>query len=316
MKRRGKHPDKALTAVAVRQTKTPGRYADGNGLYLEVEASGAKRWTLRVVVHGRRRDIGLGGVSLVPLGEAREKAAALRKIAREGGDPVLERRKAQGTVPTFSEAAEKVHAEHAPSWKNEKHAAQWLTTLKTYAYPEIGSLPVNAIDTPMLLRVLSPIWLSKPETARRLRQRLGTVFDWAKAAGYREGDNPVEGVERGLPKNNRQKEHHAAMPYGEVPGFVKILREADAGLPVRLGFEFLILTAARTGEVLGASWDEIDLEEKVWTIPAARMKAQRQHRVPLSERAWRSSRRRSGSARRVSYFPAGPRRRPYPTWPS
>ncbi len=284
MKRKGKHPDKELTAVAVRQAKIPGRYADGNGLYLEVDASGAKRWMLRVVVRGRRRDIGLGGTSIVSLSEAREKALAYRKIAREGGDPLLERRKAQGTIPTFKEAAEKVHAEHAPSWKNEKHAAQWLTTLKTYAYPEIGELPVNAIDTPMLLRVLSPIWLAKPETARRLRQRLGTVFDWAKAAGYREGDNPVEGVERGLPKNGRLKEHHAALPYGEVPTFVQTMHAVDAGLPVRLGFEFLILTAARTGEVLGATWDEIDLKEKVWTVPAARMKAKRVHRVPLSDR--------------------------------
>ncbi|MFG1294074.1 tyrosine-type recombinase/integrase [Xanthobacter versatilis] len=284
MKRKGKHPDKALTAVAVRQAKTPGRHADGNGLYLEVDASGAKRWTLRIIVKGRRRDIGLGGVTLVSLSEAREKALAYRKIAREGGDPLLERRKAQGTIPTFAEAAEKVHGEHAPAWKNEKHAAQWLTTLKTYAYPEIGELPINAIDTPMLLKVLSPIWLSKPETARRLRQRLGTVFDWAKAAGYREGDNPIEGVERGLPKNNKLKEHHAALPYGEVPAFVTAMRSIDAGLPVRLGFEFLILTAARTGEVIGATWDEIDLAEKVWTVPAARMKAKRAHRVPLSER--------------------------------
>lgn len=284
MKRAGKHPEKALTAVTVRQTKTPGRYADGNGLYLEVDASGAKRWTLRIVIQGRRRDLGLGSVSLVSLSEAREKALLMRKIAREGGDPLLERRKAQGAIPTFSEAAERVHAEHAPSWKNEKHAAQWLTTLKTYAYPGIANLPINAIDTPMLLRVLSPIWLSKPETARRLRQRLGTVFDWAKAAGYREGDNPIEGVERGLPKNTRQKEHHAAMAYSEVPAFVKALRATDAGLAVRLGFEFLILTAARTGEVLGATWGEMDLQEKIWTIPASRMKAQRLHRVPLSAR--------------------------------
>ncbi|MFG1260834.1 Arm DNA-binding domain-containing protein [Xanthobacter flavus] len=168
MKRKGRHPDKALTAVTVRQAKIPGRYADGNGLYLEVDQSGAKRWTLRIMVRGRRRDIGLGGAALVSLGEAREKALTYRKIAREGGDPLLEKRKAQGTVPTFAEAAEKVHAEHAPSWKNGKHAAQWLTTLKTYAYPEIGKVAIDAIDTPMLLRVLSPIWLAKPETARRL----------------------------------------------------------------------------------------------------------------------------------------------------
>lgn len=285
MKGKGRHPDKALTAVQVRQLKLPGRYADGNGLYLEVTAAGTKHWLLRLVVQGRRRDIGLGSTTLVPLVEAREKALFFRKIAREGGDPIAERDKLKPTIPTFREAAERVHAENAPSWKNPKHAAQWLTTVKTYAFPELGDRPVNEIDSPHLLRVLSPIWLAKPETARRLKQRLGTVFDWAKAAGYRQGDNPMEGVERGLPKQTGTKEHHAALPYAQVPGFIATLRAGDATMTVKLAFEFLILTAARTGEVLGATWDEIDFEEQTWTVPATRMKAKKAHRVPLCPRA-------------------------------
>ncbi|MFG1400251.1 tyrosine-type recombinase/integrase [Roseixanthobacter pseudopolyaromaticivorans] len=284
MKKRGRHPEKALTALQVRQIKTPGRYADGNGLYLEVDKSGAKRWLLRIMVQGRRRDMGLGSASLVSLVEAREKALGFCRIAREGGDPLAERRKTVTVAPTFAEAAERVHAEHAPSWKNPKHAAQWLMTLKTYAFPEIGSLRIDTVGTPQLLRVLSPVWLVKPETARRLKQRIGTVFDWAKASGYRTGDNPIEGVERGLPKQGKQKEHHAALPFSEVPAFITRMSTCDAALHVRLAFEFLILTAARTGEVIGAEWSEIDLVEKVWTVPAARMKAKRIHRVPLSAR--------------------------------
>ncbi|MBA4788383.1 MAG: tyrosine-type recombinase/integrase [Rhizobiales bacterium] len=285
MKGKGRHPDKALTAVQVRQLKLPGRYADGNGLYLEVTAAGTKHWLLRLVVQGRRRDIGLGSTTLVPLLEAREKAMAFRKIAREGGDPIAERDKFKPTIPTFREAAERVHSENAPSWKNPKHAAQWLTTVKTYAFPELGDRLVNEIGSPDLLRVLSPIWLAKPETARRLKQRLGTVFDWAKAAGYRQGDNPIEGVERGLPKQTAAKVHHAALAYTQVPDFVATLCACDAALTVKLAFEFLILTAARTGEVLGATWDEIDFEEQTWTVPAARMKAKKAHRVPLCPRA-------------------------------
>ena len=221
----GKHPEKALTTVQVRALKTSGCYADGHGLYLVVDPSGAKRWLLRIVVQGRRRDIGLGGAGLVTLAEAREKALAYRKLAREGGDPLAERRKAQATIPTFTEAAELVHAEHKPTWRNPKHAAQWRTTLQTYAYPHLGTKRVDQIDTPDVLRVLAPIWLTKGETARRVRQRIGTVLDWAKAAGHRSGDNPVEGVERGLPKQGEREEHHAALPYVEVPAFVAQLRD-------------------------------------------------------------------------------------------
>lgn len=200
MKGRGRHPDRALTAMQVRQLRQPGRYADGNGLYLVVDPSGAKRWLLRLVVQGRRRDIGLGGAGLVTLAEARERALAYRKTAREGGDPLAERRKAQDVVPTFAEAVDRVHGEHKASWANAKHAQQWRNTLQQYACPHLGERRVDQIDTPDVLRVLAPIWLTKPETARRVRQRIGTVLDWAKAAGHRSGENPIEGVAKGLPK--------------------------------------------------------------------------------------------------------------------
>jgi integrase len=282
---KGRHPDKALTAVQIRALKKPGRYSDGNGLYLVVDPTGSKRWLLRTIVQGRRRDMGLGGATLVSLAEAREKALAYRKVARDGGDPLAVRRAARATAPTFAEAAEQVHGDHKASWKNEKHAAQWLTTLKTYAYPHLGNRRVDQLETSDVLRTLSPIWLAKPETARRVRQRIGTVLDWAKAAGYRNGDNPVEGVAKGLPKQGERDDHHAALPYADVPAFVGRLRSSDQGEIARLAFEFLILTAARTSEVLGAEWLEVNEAEAIWIVPAARMKAKREHRVPLSGRA-------------------------------
>lgn len=282
---KGRHPDKALTAVQVRTLKAPGRYADGNGLYLVIEPSGSKRWLLRTVVQGRRRDIGLGGAVLVTLAEARDKALAYRKLARDGGDPLAERRKARVTVPNFAEAAEQVHEEHKASWENAKHAAQWIQTLRTYVIPQLGTRRVDQIETPDVLRVQSPIWLTKPETARRVRQRIGTVLDWAKAAGHRTGDNPGEGVAKGLPKQGEREEHHAALPYSKVPAFVADLSKGERGEIARLAFEFLILTAARTSEVLGAEWAEIDEAEGLWTVPGRRMKKRREHRVPLSGRA-------------------------------
>lgn len=185
-------------------------------------------------------------------------------------------------MPTFKDASATVHAEHEISWKNAKHAQQWINTLARYAYPVIGDYRVDAISTPDILRVLSPIWLTKPETARRVRQRLSTVMDWAKAAGYRTGDNPVDGVARGLPKQSGSDLHHAALPFAEVPSFITKLRASNSSEIAKLAFEFLILTACRTSEVLLARWDEIDEKENLWTIPAERMKAKRIHRVPLS----------------------------------
>ncbi len=284
MKTKGPHPHKALSATRVRALSKPGKYADGNGLYLIVDDSGSKRWELRTVVQRRRRDIGLGGLSLVTLAEAREEAIRMRKIARQGGDPLKERRKAAAHVPTFEEAAILVHKEHAPTWKNEKHAAQWISTLKTYVFPLFGNRPVDQVDTPEVLNALSRIWLPKPETARRVRQRIGTVLDWAKAAGHRSGDNPISGIAKGLPNQPKKQKHHAALPYSEVNSFVSRLRSTDANESTRLAFEFLILTATRTSEVILAEWSEIDEGNKAWTIPADRMKAGNIYRIPLSGR--------------------------------
>jgi integrase len=283
-KPRGRHPDKRLTAVGVRNMKTPGRYHDGNGLCLFVDDSGAKRWLLRTVVAGKRRDIGLGSVQVVGLADAREEAARLRKLARAGGDPLAERRLARVSVPTFKEAAIKVHAAHAATFRNPKHKADWLSSLEMYAFPHFGKTRVDDITAADVLTALNEIWLKRPETARRVRQRLRAVFDWAKASGFRPGDNPVDGVVRALPRHKGDKVHHTALPYADVPAFVTMLHEADATEATKLAFEFMILTATRTSEVIGARWEEIDRDARCWTIPAARIKAGREQRVPLAPR--------------------------------
>jgi integrase len=282
---KGRHPSNALSPAKVRAVSEPGRYADGNGLYLVVDPGGAKRWLLRTVIKGRRRDLGLGSLRLVSLGAAREQAAAMRATARKGGDPQQERRAAHIDVPTFREAAETVHKAHSSAWRNPKHAAQWIKTVEQYAYPELAERRVSEIATADILRVLAPVWLTKAETARRLRQRLATIMDWSRAAGFVAGENPVHAVKRGLPKQRVQRGHHAALPYTQVGAFVQRLRECDASEPVRLAFELLIITAARTGELIAARWTEVDLVGRMWTVPAERMKAHREHRVPLSDRA-------------------------------
>lgn len=280
----GKHPQKRLNVRQVQSLTAPGRYADGNGLYLEIEPSGSKRWTMRVMVQGRRRDIGLGGVNTVTLADARMACTAIHNDIRSGLDPVAERRNTRRVLPTFAEAAALVHEQLKPTWKNPKHADQWINTLKNYVYPSLGPLKIDTIDTPKILATLMPIWLEKPETARRVKQRLHAVFDWAKAAGHRSGDNPVDGVARGLPKQTDQDDHHEALPYDEVNEFVTKLRCGPSGMSAKLGFEFLILTATRTGDVIGAKWAEIDLNSACWTIPADRIKSKKEHRVPLSPR--------------------------------
>jgi integrase len=285
MAQRRPSPKMSLTAVAVRQLAKPGRYADGNGLYLVVDPSGARRWLLRIMVQGRRRDIGLGSARLVPLATARDAATDMRRMARDGGDPVAERRLRRATAPTFIIAAQKVHAETVDSWKNKKHAAAWLTTLETYAFPTIGDRPIDRIETADVLSILTPIWLTKAETARRVRQRMRTVFDWARVAYGLRGVNPVDGVERALPKQSDRGEHFAALPYAQVAAFMATLRHGSIANPTLLAFEFLILTACRTNEVLLATWDEIDLAAATWTIPAVRMKGHETHVVPLSKRA-------------------------------
>jgi integrase len=257
---------------------------DGNGLYLVVDPSGAKRWLLRTVVHGKRRDIGLGGLSVVSLAEAREEATRLRGIARKNLDPLLERNRERQVVPTFAEAALQVHASLSPTFRNVKHRKQWINTLVQHAYPVFGDRQVNHIETADVLKALNPIWLKTPETASRVRQRIRAVFDWSKASGFRSGDNPVDGLNRVLPKQPASQRHFAALPYKEVPAFIVALHDSGAGVAVKFAFEFLILTATRTSEVLKGRWDEIDLKAKAWTIPAQRMKSKRDHRIPLSAR--------------------------------
>ena len=276
----------ALTAAKVRQEKRPGRYADGNGLYLHVSETGARWWLWRGTIDGqpKRREIGMGSARLVSLAEARATARTWRRIARAGGDPVAERDKGKRQSLTFEEAARRVWAEQIePNAKNAKHCQQWINTLRNYAFPLIGSLPVHAIRQSDILRVLSPIWTEKPETARRVRQRLRTVLNWARAAGHYDGINPVEGVEDGLPKQRAKVQHFKALPYGELPNLMRSIEDVD-GMGA-LSLRFTILTAARSGEVRGAMWSEIDTEARLWTVPGERMKAGEPHRVPISDAA-------------------------------
>ena len=276
-----------LSAKFVEKVKTAGVYRDGAGLLLRVEPSGSKRWVLRATVKGRRRDVGLGSAQEVSLREARDEASALRRLARNGEDPIAMRRQAKGAVVTFEDAAETVHKQRTDLWRNTKHGDQWMSTLRTYAFPEIGKLPVGKIEAADVLRVLAPIWLAKPETARRVRQRIRVILDWAVAAGHRPhiSVNAAEAVRAGLPKQPRKVEHHRAIPWRKVPAFIAQMRETPSIEAIRFALEFLILTAARTGEVITATWPEIDFEAATWTIPASRMKAKREHRVPLSPAA-------------------------------
>jgi integrase len=270
-----------LTARKVESLNEPGHYVDGDGLALVIGKRGGKSWVLRTMVRGKRCDIGLGGYSWVSLAEAREKARDARKIAREGGDPIAQR-KARSACPTFAEAARKVHTDQVVGQgSNGKHKDQWINTLVTYAFPTIGQKPVKDITSADVLAVLAPIWTEKAETARRVRQRIRTVMDWARTAGHYEGVNPVEGVDKGLTKQRDIVKHHTAMPWQEVPTLIPTLGASVAAQAL----QFLILTAARTGEVIGARWSEIDMEECLWIIPMERMKAKREHRVPMTVEA-------------------------------
>ena len=274
----------ALTPTGVRQKKVPGRYADGAGLYLVVSESGARWWQWRGTVHGRRREIGMGSARLVSLAEAREIARSWRRIARAGGDPVVERDKGKRESLTFEAAARRVWAKQIePPGRNEKYTKQWLSSLEAHVFPLIGSRPVHAVTQADILRVLSPIWADKPQTARLVRQRLRTVFNWARTAGHCEGINPVDGVEDGLPKQRHRVQHFKALPYNELPDLMCRL-EAVEGV-AELALRFLILTAARSGEARSMAWGEVDLENAVWTVPSERMKAGLPHRVPLSDAA-------------------------------
>lgn len=278
-----RRPEKALTAQGVRNATNPGKYFDGHGLYLRVDANGSRFWVQRITIRNKRCELGLGSPSLVTLAEARAKALENRKLAREGGDPLQAKREARAIL-SFEDAAREVHALHKPTWKNEKHAAQFITTLETYVFPRIGKLKVPELTTADVLAVLTPIWTEKPETARRVRQRIGTVMKWSIGQGWRK-DNPAENISQSLPKVSKTQEHRKALPYGDVARCIAVVSHSKAGRVTKLAFELLVLTAARSGEVREARWEEIDLAAKVWEIPAARMKMKRLHRVPLSPRA-------------------------------
>lgn len=272
-----------LSALAVKNLKEPGRHSDGEGLILKLAAQGRGSWVLRVQVDGKRRDIGLGTLADVGLADARESAREIRKQMKAGIDVVAERKKVEVVIPTFREAAKTVHSEHKAAWKNGKHQDQWINTLETYAFPTIGSRLVSEIEGPAIRDVLAPIWLTKPETARRVRQRIAAVLDWACAKGLRSTEAPLRSVARGLPRQPRKQSHFDAMPFRDVPEFMTSLRgRRSVG---RLALEFLILTAARSGEIRGCEWKEFDLSKRLWTVPAERMKAGVAHIVPLSQEA-------------------------------
>ena len=280
-----------LSGGFVRTVREPGRYSDGGrgslGLSLLVKptTSGglSKSWIQRLRINGRPTHIGLGPLALVSLAEAREVAVQNAKSSRAGADPLADRRR-RATVPTLREAAERTIAMHAPSWRNPRTADHWRSRLATYAYPTLGDRRVDAIGPTEILGVLSPIWHSRREQARKVKQHVHAVMAWAIGEGHR-GDNPVDAVASALPRGSAQVEHRRALPYAEVAGALAKIWESNAAETTKLAVEFLTLTACRSGEVRGAKWDEVDEYTATWTIPGARMKTGHEHRVPLSTAA-------------------------------
>ncbi|GJD36586.1 tyrosine-type recombinase/integrase [Methylobacterium aerolatum] len=284
-----------LTALGVAKLKTPGMYGDGGNLWLQVTGNGAKSWIFRFTLRGKSREMGLGSAATFSLAEARDKATTYRKLLYEGIDPIEMRRGQRQDAAieaakaiTFKTCAERYIESHKAGWRNAKHAAQWTATLGAYAYPVFGELPVQAVDTGLVMQALQPIWTTKAETATRVRGRIESILDWATTHSYRRGENPARWkghLANLLPKRSRvaKVEHHAALPFAEVPAFMAKLA-AQEGIAAKL-LAFTIQTAARTGESLGARWGEIDLEAGIWTVPAERMKAAAEHRVPLSSAA-------------------------------
>ena len=273
----------ALSATRAKALRDPGRYADGGGLHLYISKAGRKSWVQRITIDRRRRDIGLGAFPSVGLAQAREKAADNRAAVAEGRDPVAE--KHSPAMPTFTEAARAVHAANKPRWRNDKHSASWMQTLERHAIPSLGNTPLDRIDRGDVLRVLTPIWTTRPETARRVRQRMRTVFLWGMAHGFM-GTNPAgEAIDGALPSMPKVRAHLRALPYQEVGAALEAVPLSQASVAAKLCFRFLVLTAARSGEARGATWDEIDLQSQEWRIPSQRMKAGTEHRVPLSRQA-------------------------------
>ncbi|TPN28364.1 DUF4102 domain-containing protein [Mesorhizobium sp. B2-3-3] len=295
-----------LSAVEVAKKSKPGTYGDGGGLYLQVTKSTSKKasegevtksWLFRFMLAGKARSMGLGDIQTFNLKEARERAREARQKVTDGIDPIEQRNEKEKKAAvraedakrvTFKQASERYIAAHKAGWKNAKHAEQWKNTLETYAWPTIGDLPVAKVETAHIMQILEPIWTEKTETASRVRGRVEMVLDWATARHYRSGDNPARWrghLDKLLPARSKvaKVEHHAAMPYVELPAFMARLRKMDS-ISAR-AVEFTILNAVRTGEAIGAKEGEFDFANKVWTIPAERMKAGKPHRVPLSDRA-------------------------------
>lgn len=284
-----------LTALAVSRAKKRGMYADGAGLYLQVTTSNAKSWVFRYMLSGKPRYMGLGAFPTFTLADARLKALEARRLCGEGVDPIDTRNAARGAARleaaksiTFEDAAVAYIEAHKPGWRNEKHAAQWTSTLSTHVFPIFGGLPVQSVDVTLVMKVLEPIWATKTETASRVRGRIESVLDWASARGYRLGENPARWrghLENLLPRRSKVQKvkHHPALPYGEIGAFVGDLRTQEGTAASAL--LFLILTACRTGEVIRAKWGEFNISEASWTIPAERVKTGREHRIPLSPAA-------------------------------
>ncbi|WP_413208164.1 tyrosine-type recombinase/integrase [Rhodospirillum sp. A1_3_36] len=281
-----------LTAREVEAKSEPGYHADGDGLYLQVTAKGAKSWIYRFSLNKKRRDMGLGSFPGVGLAKAREKCAEARALVRDGKNPIEERKLQNNsvapTVRTFRDVAYQTIEQRRPAWKNAKHAGQWTATLETYAFPMIGDRDVGDIGVQDILDILKPIWATKTETADRVRGRIEAVLDTATALGWRSGDNPARWkgtLSQIFPAKGKltKDRHHASVPYADMPEFWPRLQAAD-GMGAR-ALELVILTAGRSGEILHATWDEFDLKEKAWLVPACRMKANRDHRVPLSDPA-------------------------------
>ena len=283
MKPRGRHPENALSTDFVRDVGRAGRYCDGHGLYLDVRRSGSRSWVQRIAIRGRRREIGLGGFPLVSLDEARAEALANRKLARTGGDPIAEKRRARGRL-TFEAAAERVWNQMRPAWRNRKYGRDWMLGLARHVLPRLGPIPVAEVTAADVIETLEPIWHVHQATARRVRQRINTVMEWAVAMEYRP-DNPCDRIGPALGRQQDVVRHMPALPHREVAAAVEAFRSTGVRPVAKLAFEFLVLTAARSGEVRGARWAEMDLARRVWTVPAERMKGNREHRVPLCGRA-------------------------------
>ena len=282
-KPRGQHPLNALTPAFVRNVSRSGRYCDGQGLYLDVRPTGSRGWIQRLTIRGRRTELGLGGFPLVSLKEAREKAFANRKLARDGGDPRAEKRRAE-SMPTFAEASRTVWNQLRPGWRSPLNARLWLASLERHVFPHIGKMPIAEVTSADVIGILAPIWHEKAPTARKLRQRIRAVLEWAVAMDLRP-DNPCDRIGPVLGVQGNAVRHMRALPHGEVAAALRTVRASKARPVVKLALEFLVLTATRSGEVRGAEWREMDRVEGVWTIPARRTKGNREHRVPLSRRS-------------------------------